>query len=70
MTKQEKTKATKEANKIYKLFLHNMKSYNLAFTGSLIAVGLLLENSEGENVKFWQNVKERIYYLHDRENNE
>ena len=69
MTKQEKTKATKEANRIYKLFLHNMKSHNLAFTGSIIALGLLIVNSEGEKVKFWQNVKERLYFFHYREDN-
>ena len=70
MTKQEKTKATKEANKIYKSFLYHIKSHNLAFTCSIFAIGLLLENSEGEKVKFWQNVTERLYFFHYRENNE
>ena len=70
MTKQEKTKATKEAKKIYELSLHNMRCHDLAFTCSLIAVSLLLENSEGEKVKFWQNVTERLYFLHGMKNND
>ena len=70
MTKEEKTKATKEANKIYKVFLHNMKSHDLAFTCCIISLSILIKNSEGEKIKFWQNVKERLYLFHYRENND
>lgn len=68
MTKQEKTKATKEANKIYKFFLHNMKSHDLAYTCSILSIALLLENAEGEKVKFWQNVTERFHFHYWEDN--
>ena len=68
MTKQEKIEATKEANAIYELFLHNMKSHKLAYTGGSLAIGLFLLNLEGEEVKFWQNVRERFHFHYGEDN--
>lgn len=64
MTKQEKTKATKKAKSIYNHYLIFVKNNDLAYTCSSIAINELIINSENDQLKFWQNVKERLFFFY------
>ena len=70
MTKQEKTSVTKKAKSIYThidFITRNFNDEELAYTISRIIVWYLILNSEGDKIKFWQNVLSRIYSIAESE---
>ena len=67
MTKQEKTKVTKEAKSIFRhidYLIRNNNDGNLALTLSRIMVSELILNSEGDKIKFWQRVQDKLFQLY------
>ena len=70
MTKQEKTSVTKKAKSIYTYIdyiIRNRNDEELAYTISRIIVNYLILNSDGDKIKFWQNVQDRICSIAYRE---
>lgn len=64
MTKQEKSSATKKAKLTYNHYFSLLKNQPLAFSCSLILINELIMNSENETLKYWQYVKERLFFFY------
>ena len=67
MTKQEKTKVTKEAKAIFRhidYLIRNNNDGDLALTLSRIMVSELILNSEGDKIVFWQRVDDKLFQLY------
>jgi len=68
MTKEEKIKATKEANRLFEIILSVTKNKYLTIACTDIAICCHILNSKGEKLEFWQEARKRLCNIYLREN--